>query len=54
MLQSMGSQKSDMTEELNNNMSIELVMSNFCCPLLLLPSVFPSISIFSSEVALVR
>ena len=53
MLQSMGSQKSDMTERLHNNMSIELVMSKFCCPLLFLPSLFPSISIFSSEVALV-
>ena len=34
-------------------MSIELVMpsnhSIFCCPLLLLPSIFPSIRVFSSE-----
>ena len=34
-------------------MSIELVMlSNhviFCCPLLLLPSIFPSIRVFSNE-----
>ena len=37
-------------------MSIELVMlSNhliFCCPLCLLPSIFPSIRVFSSELAL--
>ena len=37
-------------------MSIELVMlSNhliLCCPLLLLPSIFPSIRVFSSELAL--
>ena len=37
-------------------MSIELVMlSNhliFCCPLLVLPSIFPSIRVFSSELAL--
>ena len=37
-------------------MSIELVMSSshliFCCPLLLLPSIFPSIRVFSSELAL--
>ena len=37
-------------------MSIELVMqSNYfilCCPLLLLPSVFPSIKVFSNELAL--
>ena len=37
-------------------MSIELVMlSNhllFCCPLLLLPSIFPSIKVFSNESAL--
>ena len=36
-------------------MSIELVMSSnhliLCCPLLLLPSVFPSIRVFSSESA---
>ena len=34
-------------------MSIELVMPsnhlNFCCPLLLLPSIFPSIRVFSNE-----
>ena len=37
-------------------MSIELVMSSnhliLCCPLLLLPSIFPSIGVFSSESAL--
>ena len=37
-------------------MSIELVMPTnhliLCCPLLLLPSIFPSISIFSNESAL--
>ena len=37
-------------------MSIELVMSSnhliLCCPLLLLPSIFPSIQVFSSESAL--
>ena len=37
-------------------MSIELVMPSnhliLCCPLLLLPSIFPSISVFSSESAL--
>ena len=36
--------------------SIELVMPSnhliFCCPLLLLPSIFPSIRVFSSESAL--
>ena len=37
-------------------MSVEVVMlSNhliLCCPLLLLPSVFPSVKVFSSELAL--
>ena len=37
-------------------MSIELVMSSnhiiFCCPLLLLPSIFPSIRVFSNQLAL--
>ena len=37
-------------------MSIESVMSpnhlTLCCPLLLLPSIFPSIRVFSSELAL--
>ena len=37
-------------------MSIELVMSSnhliLCCPLLLLPSIFPSIRVFSNESAL--
>ena len=55
MLQSMGSQKLDTTEQLNN-MSIELVLPSddliLYCPFLLLPSIFPNISIFSSEVPL--
>ena len=37
-------------------MSIELVLPsnhlNFCCPLLLLPSIFPNIRVFSNESAL--
>ena len=37
-------------------MSIELVMPSnlliFCCPLLLLPSIFPSIRVFSNELVL--
>ena len=37
-------------------MSIELMMPSnhliLCCPLLLLPSIFPSIRVFSSELAL--
>ena len=37
-------------------MSIELVMPSYhlilCCPLLLLPSIFPSIRVFSNELAL--
>ena len=37
-------------------MSVELVMSSshliLCCPLLLLPLIFPSIRVFSSELAL--
>ena len=37
-------------------MSIELIMPSnhfiFCCPLLFLPSIFPSISVFSSQSAL--
>ena len=37
-------------------MSVELVMPSshliFCCPLLLLPSIFPSIKVFSNESAL--
>ena len=37
-------------------MSVESVMQSnhliFCCPLLLLPSIFPSISVFSNESAL--
>ena len=39
--------------ELLKHMSIELVMTSnhliFCCPLLLLPSLFPSIRVFSNE-----
>ena len=39
-----------------NLMSIESVMPSnhliFCCPLLLLPSIFPSIRVFSNELAL--
>ena len=39
-------------------MSIELVMPSshliLCCPLLLLPSIFPSIRVFSNELALWR
>ena len=39
-------------------MSIELVMSSnhliLCCPLLLLPSIFPSIRVFSNESVLIR
>ena len=42
--------------ELPKLMSIELVMPSnhlvLCCPLLLLPSIFPSIRVFSSELAL--
>ena len=41
---------------LNNNVSIESVMPSnhliLCHPLLLLPSIFPSIRVFSSELAL--
>ena len=41
--------------ELAQLMSIESVMPSdhliLCCPLLLLPSIFPSISVFSSELA---
>ena len=44
------------SERLPRLMSIELVMPSnhliFCCPLLLLPSVFPSIRVFSNESAL--
>ena len=40
----------------SNSCSIELVMPSnhliLCCPLLLLPSIFPSIRVFSSELAL--
>ena len=44
------------TQSLPKPMSIELVMPSshiiLCCPLLLLPSIFPSIRIFSNEIAL--
>ena len=47
---------STLSQSLLKFMSIELVMlSNhfiFCCPLLLLPSIFPSIRVFSNESAL--
>ena len=40
---------------LQNHMSIELVMPSncliLCCPLLLLPSIFPSMKVFSKELA---
>ena len=42
--------------EFTQTMSIELVMPSnhliLCCPLLLLPSIFPSIKVFSNESAL--
>ena len=44
------------SQSLNKLMSIELVMPSnhliFCCPLLLPPSIFPSIRVFSNESAL--
>ena len=44
------------SQSLPKFMSIELVMPSnhliLCCPLLLLPSIFPSIRVFSSELAL--
>ena len=44
------------SQSLLKPMSIELVMSSnhfiLCCPFLFLPSIFPSISVFSSELAL--
>ena len=49
---------SDMTEQLNNNNSVStesMMPSNhliLCCPLLFLPSIFPSIRVFSNESAL--
>ena len=57
-LQSMGLQRvrHDWVTSLTLNMSIESVMSFnhliLCCSLLLLPSVFPSIRVFSNELAL--
>ena len=45
-----------LSQSLLRFMSIESVMPSnhliFCCPLLLLPSIFPSIRVFSSESAL--
>ena len=42
--------------QLSQIMSVELVMLShqliLCCPLLLLPSIFPSIRVFSNELAL--
>ena len=47
------SQSFTISHRLLKLMSIELVMPSnhlvFCCPLLLLPSIFPSITVFSSE-----
>ena len=44
------------SQSLHKLMSIELVMPSnhliLCCPLLLLPSIFPSIGVFSNELAL--
>ena len=40
------------TQSLLKLMSIELVMPSLYCPLLLLPSIFPSIRVFSNESAL--
>ena len=45
-----------MSQSLLKSMSIELVMPSYpiilCCPLLLLPSIFPSTRVFSNELAL--
>ena len=45
-----------LSQSLLKLMSIELVMPSnhlvFCCPLLLLPSIFPSIRVFFSELSL--
>ena len=47
------SQSFTISQRLLKLMSIELMMPSnhlvFCCPLLLLPSIFPSITVFSSE-----
>ena len=47
---------STISQSLLKFMSIELVMRSdhliFCCPLLLLPSIFPSIRVFSNELSL--
>ena len=46
----------NISQSLLKLMSIELIMPYnhliFCCPLLLLPSIFPSIRVFSKELAL--
>ena len=46
------------SQSLPKFMSVESEMPSnhliFCCPLLLLPSVFPSFSVFSSELALLK
>ena len=48
-----GSPSFTVSQSLRKLMSIESVRpSNYLCPLLLLPSVFPSIMVFSSELAL--
>ena len=40
----------DISQSLLKLMPIELViLSNLCCPILLLPSIFPSIRVFSNE-----
>ena len=55
-LQSMGSKRVICNQAINTHVSIESVMPSnhliFCCPLLLLLSVFPSIRVFSNEWAL--
>ena len=43
----------DISQSLLKLMPIELViLSNLCCPILLLPSIFPSIRVFSNELSL--
>ena len=48
-----GQKESDRTERLNKNMSIKSVMPSkqliLCRPLLFLPSIFPSVRVFSNE-----
>ena len=47
---------SSLSVQISKLMSIELVMPSnhliFCCPLLLLPSIFPSIRVFTNELVL--